>query len=212
MEYEQEKSAADAIAAMDGFDLIGRKLKVNYASALVAPQGAQHHHAGSGYGGLPPSLPPGFTIPTLPASLFSGAPSPSPSPSTSSSYPTSLSSEDNLRIHSHEQRASIMQKLQDSGRQSPVVLLKNLVSASEVDPELEGEVGEECGKFGRVREVKVLPEQATGVVRVYVVFESVAESARAVEGLNGRFFDKRQVSAEFYPEVKYQAKIYTDAT
>ena len=220
VEYFDEKSAADAIAAMDGFDLIGRKLKVNYASALVAPQGAHQNaasHGGGGGGGggggpLPPVLPPGFTIPTLPASLL---PSPPPFtlPTTTPSAPlASLSSEDNLRIHSHEQRASIMQKLHDSGRQSPVVLLKNLVAASEVDAELEGEVAEECGKYGRVRQVKVVPEHATGVVRVYVQFESVAESGRAVEGLNGRFFDKRQVSAEFYPELRYQSQLYTDAT
>ena len=151
VEYVDEKSAADAIAAMDGFDLIGRKLKVNYASALVAPQSAYAHSAAHS---APPALPAGFTIPTLPASMLS----------PSNAAQTSLSAEDNLRIHSHEQRASIMQKLQDSGRQSPVLLLKNLVSAHEVDAELEGEVAEECGKYGRVREVRVAPDHTTDAV------------------------------------------------
>ena len=203
VEFVEEKSAAHAIQEMDGFDLIGRKLKVNYASALVAPQSSQHGGGfGGGFGGHggPPSLPPGFTIPSLPSLLGS-----------TSAPPTSLSAEDNIRIHSHEQRASIMQKLSDSGRQSPVLLLKNLVSPSEVDPDLNGEVADECSKFGVVREVKVVPDAAGGVVRVYVRFDSAVECGKAVEGLNGRFFDKRAVSAEFYPEVKFNSQIYGDA-
>ena len=199
VEYFEEKSAAHAIAEMDGFELIGRKLKVNYASALVAPQNSSQPSQSFN----PALLPPGFVIPTLPASMGGGAPA---------AAPTSLSSEDNLRIHSHEQRASIMQKLSDSGRQSPVLLLKNLVSPSEVDPELNAEVADECAKFGRVKDVKVLPDVAGNVVRVYVVFDTVAECARAVEGLNGRYFDKRAVSAEFYPEVRFHAQIYGDVS
>ena len=197
VEFVEEKSAAHAIAEMDGFELIGRKLKVNYASALVAPQSS---HQASPFSA--PTLPPGFVIPTLPVSL-GGAPAAAPQ--------TSLGAEDNLRIHSHEQRASIMQKLSDSGRQSPVLLLKNLVAPSEVDPELNAEVAEECAKFGRVKEVKVVPDVAGNVVRVYVCFDTAAECGRAVEGLNGRYFDKRAVSAEFYPEVRYHAQIFTDA-
>ena len=203
VEYTDEKSAADAIAAMDGFELIGRKLKVNYASALNAPQLAHQASAPQ----LPPQLPPGFTVPTLPPSMLGSA---FASSFAASAAPTSLHAEDNMRIHSHEQRASIMQKLSDSGRQSCVLLLKNLLTAEEIDPELEGEVAEECGKYGQVRQVKVVPDHRSGVVRVYVVFAAVSECGKAVEGLNGRFFGGRTVSAEFYPQLKFDAGVYTD--
>ena len=202
VEFAEEKSAADAIAEMDGFELVGRKLKVRYASALVAPQAAHQAHqhnqqhmqqqlANTAH------LPPGFTVPTLPASL-------QPSPL---SHQQSLSTEDNMRITSAEQRVNIMQKLSASSRQSTVLLLRNLLSPNEVDAELEGEVREECSKFGRVRDVRVAV--ADDEVRCYVLFESAAECSRAVEALNGRWFGKRTVSADFYPLSQFEQGQFT---
>ena len=202
IEFADEKSAADAIKEMDGFDLVGRKLKVRYASALVAPQAAQqaHHHNQlqlQQQFAATAQLPPGFTIPTLPASLQPSAPS----------QPQSLSTEDNMRISSAEQRVNIMQKLSASARHSPVLLLGNLLSPSEVDPDLDGEVREECSKFGRVRDVRVVV--ADDEVRCYVLFDSTAECIRAVEALHGRWFGKRTVSADFYPLSNFEQGIFT---
>ena len=206
IEFAEEKSAADAIKEMDGFDLVGRKLKVRYASPQVAPQAAQQAHQHNQQQlqqqlTAMAQLPPGFTVPTLPVSL-------QPSPyAAQQPQQLSLSTEDNMRISSAEQRVSIMNKLSASSRQSTVLLLRNLLSPAEVDSELDGEVREECGKFGRVRDVRVVV--ADDEVRCYVLFDSTAECSRAVEALNGRWFGKRTVAADFYPLSSYEQGIFT---
>ena len=210
IEFADEKSAADAIKEMDNFELVGRKLKVRYASALVAPQAAHQAHQQNQQNmqqqqlhqqlTAAAQLPPGFTIPTLPASLHGP-------PSSQQQQQQSLSTEDNLRISSAEQRASIMQKLSASSRSSPVLLLRNLLSPNEVDAELEGEVRDECGRFGRVREVKL--HVADDEVRCYVLFDSSADCSRAVEALHGRWFGKRTVAADFYPLSSYEQGLFT---
>ena len=205
IEFADEKSAADAIQEMDNFNLVGRQLKVRYASALNAPQAAQQAYQHSQLqlqqqlGGGTPQLPPGFNVPQLPASLLPSAPS--------SQAPLSLSTEDGMRISSAEQRVSVMNKLSALSRQSPVLLLRNLLAPAEVDAELEGEVRDECGKFGAVREVRVVV--ADDEVRCYVLFDSAAECSRAVEALNGRWFGKRTVQADFYPLERFQQGVFT---
>ena len=206
IEFADEKSAADAIKEMDGFDLVGRKLKVRYASALVAPQAAHQAHQHNQHNmqqqlSAAAQLPPGFIVPTLPAALQSSA-----SPSFHSTQ-LSLSTEDNMRISSAEQRVTVMQKLSASSRHSPVLLLRNLLSPNEVDADLDGEVREECSKFGRVRDVRVVV--ADDEVRCYVLFDSAAECSRAVDALHGRWFGKRTVAADFYPLSQYEQGIFT---
>ena len=210
IEFADEKSAADAIKEMDGFDLVGRKLKVRYASALVAPQAAQQAHLQhqqlQQQFAATAQLPPGFTVPTLPASLTPGAASFPQQPASQPSQ-QSLSAEDNMRIRSSEQRYSLMQRLDGSSSASPVLLLRNLLAPSEVDAELEGEVRDECGKSGPVRSVRVMV--ADDEVRCYVLFESAADCTRAKQVLHGRFFGKRAVTADFYPLSSFESGILT---
>ena len=66
------------------------------------------------------------------------------------------------------------------------MVLENMVDANDVDDELEAEVADECGKFGRVTRISVsceqrddsyeLPESCTGDVRVFVEFASQSGS------------------------------------
>ena len=60
---------------------------------------------------------------------------------------------------------------------SPVIVLRNMVSADEVDEELEDEVTSECSKFGTVQRVIIYQERqganedADIIVKIFVAFE-----------------------------------------
>ena len=61
---------------------------------------------------------------------------------------------------------------------SPVIVLRNMVSAEEVDEELEDEVTSECSKFGVVQRVIIyqerqgVDEDADIIVKIFVVFQA----------------------------------------
>ena len=64
--------------------------------------------------------------------------------------------------------------------QSSVVVLRNMISADEVDEELEDEVTSECSKFGVVERVVIyqerqgIDEDAEVIVKIFVVFATHA--------------------------------------
>lgn len=63
------------------------------------------------------------------------------------------------------------------GTQNKVMVLRNMVDASEVDEELEGEVTDECGRYGQVDKVIIYQERQSDddnadiVVKIFVLFE-----------------------------------------
>ncbi|KAI8853497.1 hypothetical protein BC829DRAFT_413712 [Chytridium lagenaria] len=122
----------------------------------------------------------------------------------------SSSLEDNMSI-SASQRYSIMQKLlrkDEKPPMSPVVQLKNLVKVAEIDPDLEGEISEECSKYGKVANVVIWVDPNRGKAaedeaNIYVLFASVDEANRAIAGLNGRWFGGRKVEAFAYDLVAF---------
>ncbi|CAM9162811.1 unnamed protein product [Chrysoparadoxa australica] len=83
-----------------------------------------------------------------------------------------------------------------------VVLLQNMVGPGEVDDELEGEIAEECQKFGSVQRVQI--KEAGGEVRIFVQFPQQENAVKAYVGLNKRFFGGRQIAAQFYDEAKFE--------
>jgi len=96
---------------------------------------------------------------------------------------------------------------------SKVLLLLNIVSLGEVDDELQGEIEGECRKYGVVEKCIIYQDEAKGVppdeaVRIFVVFSKVEEATKALEALNGRFFGGRTVTARFYDELVFQAKLF----
>jgi RNA recognition motif-containing protein len=231
IDFEEEKSAAVAIQmGQAGFQIMGRPLKVNYASATgLTPVPSMP----AGQLPIAPSVP----IPSSSAAAILNAASQSlidPANSNGSSAasvpasfpfpipvvasaPQSISREENLRISSHTQRSELMSKLmKKAGSEtvipaiSTVVLLKNLVTPSEVDPQLESEVSSECSKFGQVQRVKIHTDTLLEKVYIYVEFSSIDEALKAQESLNGRWFNYRTVQANFYPKIKFDAAIYTD--
>ncbi|CAK9133497.1 unnamed protein product [Ilex paraguariensis] len=90
-----------------------------------------------------------------------------------------------------------------NGPPTRVVLLRNMVGPGEVDDDLEGEVAEECTKFGTVTRVLIFEITepnfpAEEAVRIFVQFERSEEATKAIIELDGRFFAGRVVRACFY--------------
>ncbi len=97
-----------------------------------------------------------------------------------------------------------------------------MVGAEDIDESIEGEVSEECSKFGEVERVIIYQEKleddevdgamvesgAGGesiIVKIFVVFSAEQAVLDAVQALNGRFFDGRTVVAERYDQHLFDA-------
>lgn len=95
--------------------------------------------------------------------------------------------------------------------QSTVMVLRNMVGPEDMDDHLEGEVTEECGKFGRVKRVVIYQERqaeeddAEVIVKIFVAFSEVAEMNRAIQALDHRWFGGRKVVAEVYDQERFEA-------
>ncbi|KAH6759435.1 D111/G-patch domain-containing protein [Perilla frutescens var. frutescens] len=95
-----------------------------------------------------------------------------------------------------------------NGPPTRVVLLRNMVGPGEVDDDLEGEVAEECSKFGKVTRVLIFeitepnfPHEEA--VRIFIQFEREEHATKALIELEGRFFGGRVVRASFYDEERF---------
>lgn len=79
-----------------------------------------------------------------------------------------------------------------------------MVGPEDIDDDLEGEVTEECGKFGAVNRVIIYQERqgeeddAEIIVKIFVEFSEAAEMNKAIQALNNRWFAGRKVVAEVY--------------
>jgi len=84
-----------------------------------------------------------------------------------------MSLEENMSI-SASQRFSIMQKLARNDKESTVVLLENMVTADEIDEDLQSEITSECSKYGEVVKVVVwiVPESPSDEVRIFIQFNT----------------------------------------
>ncbi|ESO01644.1 hypothetical protein HELRODRAFT_192221 [Helobdella robusta] len=90
---------------------------------------------------------------------------------------------------------------------SKVIMLQNMVAPGDVDDMLETEVSEECAKYGKVVKCVIfeipdaIEEEA---VRIFVEFDRLEASIKAVVDLNGRFFGGRVVKGNFYNIDKFK--------
>ncbi|CAF90271.1 unnamed protein product, partial [Tetraodon nigroviridis] len=121
-----------------------------------------------------------------------------------------LSEQEQLSISGSSARHMVMRKLLRK-QESTVMVLRNMVGPGDIDDALEGEVTEECGKFGRVKRVIVYQERqgeedgAEVIVKIFVEFGEVAEMDRAIRALNQRWFGGRQVVAEVYAQERFDS-------
>nr|ALD19903.1 poly-U-binding factor 60kDa [Stichopus monotuberculatus]ALD19904.1 poly-U-binding factor 60kDa [Stichopus monotuberculatus] len=122
--------------------------------------------------------------------------------------PQSLSEQENMTISGTSARHMVMQRLQ---RNSQVIVLRNMVGVEDLDDELEGEVTEECGRYGIVNRVVIYQERqgeeedAEIIVKIFVEFNSPDEATKASDALNGRWFGGRMVKATPYDQEKFDS-------
>jgi splicing factor U2AF 65 kDa subunit len=92
-----------------------------------------------------------------------------------------------------------------------VLQLLNMVTAEELMDndeyeEICADVREECGKFGRVLELKIPRPSGTranpGVGKIFVKFEAKEAATAALRSLAGRKFSDRTVVVTFFGEVR----------
>uniref|UniRef100_A0A8C9XZG8 Poly-U binding splicing factor b n=1 Tax=Sander lucioperca TaxID=283035 RepID=A0A8C9XZG8_SANLU len=94
---------------------------------------------------------------------------------------------------------------------STVMVLRNMVGPEDIDDDLEGEVTEECGKFGCVNRVIIYQEKqgeeedADIIVKIFVEFSMASEMNKAIQALNDRWFGGRKVVAEVYDQDRFNS-------
>lgn len=232
VEYDNSKSAADAIASMNLFDLGGQFLRVG--RALTPPMPLYPPNAG-------PVLPGILTTPVVNPIVTAAAAAarinaqvsalPALKEERSPLAPNNLvdiqaklaavneekmksedvmtlQQEENVSISGSNARLMIMKKLSRK-QESRVIVLRNMVDASELDEELEDEVTSECSKYGSVDRVVIYQEKqgteddADIIVKIFVTFKSSSEAEAAVKSLDGRWFGGKMIKAEVYDEAKF---------
>uniref|UniRef100_UPI00398EBC48 poly(U)-binding-splicing factor PUF60 isoform X1 n=1 Tax=Pristiophorus japonicus TaxID=55135 RepID=UPI00398EBC48 len=119
-----------------------------------------------------------------------------------------LSEQEHMSISGSNARHMVMQKLLRK-QESTVMVLRNMVGPEDIDDDLEGEVTEECGKFGAVNRVIIYQEKqgeeedAEVIVKIFVEFSMASEMHKAIQALNGRWFGGRKVIAEIYDQDRF---------
>ncbi|MEE6462922.1 hypothetical protein FKM82_005691 [Ascaphus truei] len=125
-----------------------------------------------------------------------------------SERPEMLSEQEHMSISGSSARHMVMQKLMRK-QESTVMVLRNMVDPHDIDDDLEGEVTEECGKFGAVNRVIIYQEKqgeeedAEIIVKIFVEFSMISETHKAIQALNGRWFAGRKVMAEVYDRERF---------
>ncbi|XP_064410514.1 poly(U)-binding-splicing factor PUF60 isoform X2 [Latimeria chalumnae] len=125
-----------------------------------------------------------------------------------SERPEMLSEQEHMSISGSSARHMVMQKLLRK-QESTVMVLRNMVGPEDIDDDLEGEVTEECGKFGAVNRVIIYQEKqgeeedADVIVKIFVEFSMPSETHKAIQALNGRWFGGRKVIAEVYDQERF---------
>ncbi|KAJ3569768.1 hypothetical protein NP233_g4837 [Leucocoprinus birnbaumii] len=179
IQYKRAEDARMALQQMEGFELAGRTLRVNTVHEKGTAKYTQQDSLDESGGG---NLNAASRQALMQKLARTDQPVPRPEP---------------------VQRPNIPQSMQ-----SRSVLLKNMFDADEEtekdwDRDLGEDVKGECEeKYGKVLAIKV---ERDSQGEIYVKFDSVEAAKKAVQGLNGRWFGGRQVSAVFISDAIMQA-------
>ncbi|EPR61620.1 RNA recognition motif-containing protein [Toxoplasma gondii ME49] len=227
IEYATADAAKLAIETMNGFEVAGKQLKVNFATAMrnspvvATPLAASLLPSMAGLPGASPltaGLVPGDRPAAgalgatavgglaglgAPAAASPAAPAPGLSPATSTGTGASAPaingrSQSGDRDGEEKEEEDLPPAPAPADIRSPVVLLSNMVTPSEVDGELKDEVREECSKFGSIKRVEVHTLKET--VRIFVEFSDLSGAREAIPSLHGRWFGGRQIIANTYDQ------------
>ncbi|KTW26337.1 hypothetical protein T552_02822 [Pneumocystis carinii B80] len=214
VQYRDPAQARDALEKMNGFELAGRAIRVGLGNDKFIPETSSVLARFSGFTGS------AFENKSRGGTERIGGPRDGSS---------SISLDDNEAggvSFNNISRDALMKKLaREEGKESigvippkPVpsvqmtsrcVLLKNMFNPQEESGdnwvrELEDDVKAECeNKYGKVLHIHV-EENSPG--EVYIKFDNVVAGERAIQGLNGRWFGGRTISASFLIDAVYTAK------
>ncbi|EPQ60671.1 splicing factor, CC1-like protein [Gloeophyllum trabeum ATCC 11539] len=181
VQYKRREDAKMALEQMEGFELAGRTLRVNTVHEKGSVKYTQQDSLDEAGGGNLNAA----SRQALMQKLARIEPAPTREEPVS--------------------RPNIPQMMQ-----SKSVLLRNMFNpADEIerdwDKDLADDVKGECERrYGKIDAIKV-EKDSEG--EIYVRFDSVESAKNAVEGLNGRFFGGRQISAHFISDAIMQAHI-----
>ncbi|KAI6645924.1 Poly(U)-binding-splicing factor PUF60 [Oopsacas minuta] len=191
IEYATQKSCDEAIASMNLFTLGGQYLRVG--RALTPPL---------------PLMPPNASLPfigSLPNTMSMLDFNPLMLQGNGTAPESSLQQEESVSISGSNARLLVMHKL-SRRTESRVVVLRNMVGPEDIDEDLEGEVNDECSRYGKVQRVVVYQEtqeDESVIVKIFVLFSKPEESQKAADSLDGRYFSGRVVKGELYDEAKF---------
>ncbi|KAF9015130.1 hypothetical protein BDQ17DRAFT_1418245 [Cyathus striatus] len=179
VQYKRAEDARMALEQMEGFELAGRTLRVNTVHEKGTARYTQQDSLDEAGGG---NLNAASRQALMQKLARIDQPAPSPEPVSRPSIPQTM--------------------------QSRSVLLKNMFDPEEEterdwDKDLADDVKGECeSKYGKVLAIKV-EKDTQG--EIYVKFDTVDIAKKAIQGLNGRWFGGRQVTASFISDAIMQA-------
>ncbi|KAA1471528.1 splicing factor, CC1-like protein [Dentipellis sp. KUC8613] len=178
VQYKRPEDARMALEQMEGFELAGRTLRVNTV-----------HEKGS--------------MKYTPQDSLDEAGGGNLNAASRQALMQKLA-----RIEPTSKAEPIMRPNIPQSMESRSVLLTNMFDPEEEterdwDKDLADDVKSECqGKFGPVERIKVEKESQG---EIYVKFDTVETARKAVQGLHGRWFGGKQVSATFISDAIMQA-------
>lgn len=128
-----------------------------------------------------------------------------------------LKQQEDMSIRGKTARQMVMQRLMGARErvESGVLLLRNMVGPEDVDEELQEEIQQECGKYGKVENVIIYQEkqddsdEAEVRVKIFVEFSDSIETKKAKNSLDGRFFGGRTISAHIYDQELYDQQDFS---
>lgn len=223
IEFGTADQAKLAIETMNGFEVGGKQLKVNVATALkpqvgVGGGGTQSGVSGATVGQIPminpmqnliPSQIPSMGIPhqmVLPSIMQ--MPNVAPPPLPIYQQPPGY------QLSNGPAPYQIPNTISGSTNNSNIILLTNMVGPDEIDDELKEEVKIECSKYGKVYDVRIHVSnnisKPSDRVRIFVVFESPSMAQVAVPALNNRWFGGNQVFCSLYNTERYYSSFLDD--
>jgi len=95
-----------------------------------------------------------------------------------------------------------------------VVELKHMLSPQDLENEDEyndilEDTREECSQFGALKSVVIPKAGQVGATKIFLEYLTTEDAGKAIQGLAGRTFDGRKVTAEFFDETKFANQDYS---
>jgi splicing factor U2AF subunit len=95
-----------------------------------------------------------------------------------------------------------------------IVELKHMLSPQDLENEDEyqdimEDTKEECSQFGALKSVIIPKAGQVGATKIFLEYMTTQDAGKAIQGLAGRTFDGRKVTAEYFDEIKFANQDYS---